>query len=119
MKRLIRLSLLALLLPASGLATPGDGGNDDDFEVEADRHPKLKTGGTFFLQDATLLTVSQGTIEHGSIFVKNGSSAAGLGAGGEGFTSFSIAGWTGEGLTTARTFTRSRRCALVDYFRIV
>lgn len=54
-----------------------------------------------------------------SIFVKNGPSLAGLGAGGEGYTSFSIASPTGEGITTARTFTRERRCILVDYFRIV
>ncbi|GAB4313254.1 MAG: aldehyde dehydrogenase EutE [Candidatus Sumerlaeia bacterium] len=54
-----------------------------------------------------------------SIFVKNGPNLAGLGAGGEGYTSFSIAGTTGEGITTARTFSRERRCALVDYFRIV
>ncbi len=54
-----------------------------------------------------------------SIFVKNGSCLAGLGAGGEGFTSFSIASPTGEGMTRARTFTRWRRCVLVDRFRIV
>lgn len=54
-----------------------------------------------------------------SIFVKNGPTLAGLGAGGEGYTSFSIASPTGEGCTTARTFTRERRCALIDYFRIV
>ncbi len=54
-----------------------------------------------------------------SIFVKNGSSLAGLGAGGEGYTSFSIASPTGEGLTRARSFTRWRRCVLVDRFRIV
>jgi acyl-CoA reductase-like NAD-dependent aldehyde dehydrogenase len=54
-----------------------------------------------------------------SIFVKNGSTLAGLGDGGEGYTSYSIASPTGEGLTTARTFTRERRCTLVDYFRIV
>ncbi|AXA35801.1 MAG: aldehyde dehydrogenase EutE [Candidatus Hydrogenedentota bacterium] len=54
-----------------------------------------------------------------SIFVKNGPSYAGLGAGGEGHTSFSIASPTGEGLTTARTFCRIRRCTLVDYLRIV
>ena len=54
-----------------------------------------------------------------SIFVKNGSSLAGLGAGGEGFCSFSIASPTGEGLTRARTFTRWRRCVLVDRFRII
>jgi acyl-CoA reductase-like NAD-dependent aldehyde dehydrogenase len=54
-----------------------------------------------------------------SIFVKNGPSLAGLGFGGEGFTSFSIASPTGEGLTSARDFTRVRRCVLVDAFRIV
>jgi acyl-CoA reductase-like NAD-dependent aldehyde dehydrogenase len=54
-----------------------------------------------------------------TIFVKNGPSYAGLGFGGEGFTSFTIASPTGEGLTSARTFTRMRRCVLVDYFRIV
>jgi aldehyde dehydrogenase len=54
-----------------------------------------------------------------SIFVKNGPSLAGLGFGGEGYTSFSIASPTGEGLTTAWTFTRERRCTLVDAFRIV
>ena len=54
-----------------------------------------------------------------TIFVKNGPSYAGLGAGGEGYTTYTIAGPTGEGLTTARTFTRQRRCVLKDYFRIV
>jgi acyl-CoA reductase-like NAD-dependent aldehyde dehydrogenase len=54
-----------------------------------------------------------------SIFVKNGPSLAGLGFGGEGFTSFSIASPTGEGVTSARDFTRVRRCTLVDAFRIV
>ncbi|MBI3740318.1 MAG: aldehyde dehydrogenase EutE [Chloroflexi bacterium] len=54
-----------------------------------------------------------------SIFVKNGPNLAGLGYGGEGFCSFSIAGTTGEGMTRPRTFTRERRCTLVDSFRIV
>jgi acyl-CoA reductase-like NAD-dependent aldehyde dehydrogenase len=54
-----------------------------------------------------------------TVFVKNGPAYAGLGFGGEGFTSFTIASPTGEGLTSARTFTRMRRCVLVDYFRIV
>jgi acyl-CoA reductase-like NAD-dependent aldehyde dehydrogenase len=54
-----------------------------------------------------------------TIFVKNGPCYAGLGFGGEGYTSFTIASPTGEGLTSARTFTRMRRCVLVDYFRIV
>ena len=54
-----------------------------------------------------------------TIFVKNGPSYAGIGMGGEGFTTFTIAGPTGEGLTSARSFTRQRRCILVDGFRIV
>jgi propionaldehyde dehydrogenase len=54
-----------------------------------------------------------------SLFVKNGPCYAGLGQGGAGFTSFTIASPTGEGITRARTFTRERRCTLVDYFRII
>ena len=54
-----------------------------------------------------------------SIFVKNGPSLAGLGYGGEGYTSFTIASPTGEGVTGPHSFTRLRRCTLVDAFRIV
>ena len=54
-----------------------------------------------------------------SIFVKNGRSQAGIGFGGEGFTSFTIASPTGEGITTPRSFSRWRRCAMIDHFRIV
>jgi hypothetical protein len=55
-----------------------------------------------------------------SIFVKNGRAIAGVGGEdeGEGYTSFTIASPTGEGLTTARSFSRWRRCTLVDHFRI-
>lgn len=49
-----------------------------------------------------------------TIFVKNASSLAGVGYGGEGFTTMTIAGPTGEGLTSARTFTRKIRCVLAD-----
>jgi propionaldehyde dehydrogenase len=48
-----------------------------------------------------------------TIFVKNGPSYAGIGIGGEGYGTFTIAGPTGEGLTSARTFARRRRCVLV------
>jgi acyl-CoA reductase-like NAD-dependent aldehyde dehydrogenase len=54
-----------------------------------------------------------------TIFVKNAPSLAGVGYGGEGFTTMTIAGPTGEGLTSPRTFTRQRRCVLVDAFRII
>lgn len=53
-----------------------------------------------------------------SIFVKNGPSYAGIGVGGEGFTTFTIATPTGEGTTSARTFARSRRCVLTNGFSI-
>ena len=53
-----------------------------------------------------------------TIFVKNGPCTAGLGMGGEGYISFSIATTTGEGITTPRTFTRFRRCTLVDQLNL-
>lgn len=54
-----------------------------------------------------------------TLFVKNGPSIAGLGMGGEGYASFSIATATGEGITTAMTFTRKRRCVMVDQLNII
>lgn len=49
-----------------------------------------------------------------TIFVKNGPSVAGLGLGGEGYLSYSIATTTGEGITTPKTFTRIRRNVMVE-----
>jgi aldehyde dehydrogenase len=54
-----------------------------------------------------------------SIFVKNGPIVAGLGSGGEGHTSFTIASPTGEGLTYPVSLSRRRRWVMVDHFRIV
>ncbi len=54
-----------------------------------------------------------------TLFVKNGPCMAGLGLGGEGYCSFSIAGPTGEGVTTPLTFTRERRCSMIDNLRIL
>jgi aldehyde dehydrogenase len=53
-----------------------------------------------------------------TLFVKNGPSMAGLGLGGEGYLSYSIATPTGEGITNPKTFTRIRRCVMVDNLRI-
>jgi aldehyde dehydrogenase len=55
-----------------------------------------------------------GRILDTTLFVKNGPCMASLGLGGEGYLSFSIAGPTGEGVTTPLTFTRERRCSLID-----
>ncbi len=49
-----------------------------------------------------------------AILVKNGPSYAALGFGGEGICTFTIASRTGEGLTSAATFTKKRRCVMSD-----
>ena len=54
-----------------------------------------------------------------TIFVKNGPCVAGLGLGGEGYLSYSVATTTGEGITTPKTFTRVRRCVMVENLRII
>jgi aldehyde dehydrogenase len=54
-----------------------------------------------------------------TLFVKNGPCVAGLGLGGEGYLSYSIATTTGEGITTPKTFTRVRRCVMVENLRII
>lgn len=53
-----------------------------------------------------------------TIFVKNAPSYAGIGVGGEGHTTFTIAGPTGEGLTSARSFCRKRKCVMSDALHI-
>jgi aldehyde dehydrogenase len=53
-----------------------------------------------------------------TIFIKNGPCMAGLGLGGEGYLSFSVATPTGEGITNPKTFCRVRRCVMVDNLRI-
>jgi aldehyde dehydrogenase len=53
-----------------------------------------------------------------TLFIKNGPCMAGLGLGGEGYLSYSIATPTGEGVTNPRTFCRVRRCVMVDNLRI-
>ena len=54
-----------------------------------------------------------------TLFVKNGPSMSSLGLGGEGYISYSIAGPTGEGVTTPLTFTRERRCSMIDNLRVL
>lgn len=49
-----------------------------------------------------------------TIFTKNGATLKGVGIGGEGHTTMTIAGPTGEGLTCAKSFTRKRRCMLAE-----
>ena len=75
---------------------------------------------TFVMHSTSLPNLSRmAQLCKANIFVKNGPNMAGLGYHGEGFCTMTIAGTTGEGCTRARSFTRPRRCALVDFFRIV
>ncbi len=62
---------------------------------------------------------TMGRVLDTTLYVKNGPSMAGLGLGGEGYLSYSIATPTGEGVTNPLTFTRQRRCALVNDLRIL
>ena len=80
-------------------------------------HPRRHT---FVMHSENLSNLSRMAREcNASIFVKNGPSQAGLGYKGEGYTSFTIASPTGEGMTSPRSFSRWRRCTLVGAFRIV
>lgn len=63
-------------------------------------------------RDVSNLT-RMGKLIQTTVFVRNGPSFNGIGIGGEGYCTFTIAGPTGEGLTRARNFARSRRCVLV------
>ena len=54
-----------------------------------------------------------------TLYVKNGPALAGNGAGGEGYGNYTIACATGEGIATPMTYTRFRRCTMVDNLRII
>ena len=69
-------------------------------------------------RDTSVMT-KMGKLMDCTIFVVNGPSTAGLGLGGEGVLSFSIAGPTGEGVTTPLTFCRQRRTAIAGGMRFV
>jgi aldehyde dehydrogenase len=67
----------------------------------------------------TAVMSRMGKIMDCTIFVINGPSTAGLGLGGEGVLSYSIAGPTGEGVTTPLTFCRQRRTSVIGGMRFV
>ncbi|OON91559.1 MAG: aldehyde dehydrogenase EutE [Epulopiscium sp. Nele67-Bin002] len=74
---------------------------------------------SMFSQSIDNLTAFARKVET-TVFVKNASTLAGVGFGGEGHTTMTIAGPTGEGITNAMSFTRQRRCVLGDGgFRII
>ena len=107
---------LEKLMPVLGFVRCADVHQAIDLAVEAE-HGYRHTASMFSRNIDALHRMAR--VVNCSIFVKNASNVAGLGFGGEGYTSFTIASPTGDGLTTARTFTRERRCTLAGYFRIV
>lgn len=77
-------------------------------------------GHTAIIHSRDVHTITHmGRVMNTTLFVKNGPCMAGLGLGGEGFLSFSVATPTGEGVTSPMTFTRQRRCVMVEDLRII
>lgn len=77
-------------------------------------------GHTAIIHSTNVRTITKmGRVMNTTLYVKNGPCTAGLGIGGEGYPSFSIATPTGEGVTSPMTFTRQRRCAMADGLRII
>ena len=107
---------IELLMPVIGFVRCADVHQAIDLAVEAE-HGYRHTASMYSKNIDSLHRMARAA--NCSIFVKNASNYAGLGFGGEGYTSFTIASPTGDGLTTARTFTRERRCTLSGHFRIV
>lgn len=107
---------LELLMPIMGMVRVKDVHEGIDLAVQAE-HGYGHTASMYSKNLDALHRMAR--VVNCSIFVKNASNFAGLGFGGEGYTSFTIASPTGEGLTNARHFTRERRCTLAGYFRIV
>jgi aldehyde dehydrogenase len=104
------------MMPIFPITRVRDADEGIDFALQLE-HPRRHT---FIMHSDNLSNLSRMAREcNASIFVKNGPSQAGLGFKGEGPTSFTIASPTGEGMTTAKSFSRWRRCTLVGAFRIV
>ncbi|MGP8201983.1 MAG: aldehyde dehydrogenase family protein [Limisphaerales bacterium] len=104
------------MMPILPVTRVRDADEGIDFAIALE-HPRRHT---FVMHSENLSNLSRMAREcNASIFVKNGPSQAGLGWKGEGYSSFTIASPTGEGMTSPRSFSRWRRCTLVGAFRIV
>jgi acyl-CoA reductase-like NAD-dependent aldehyde dehydrogenase len=105
-----------LLMPVIGIVRVADVNEGIDLAVQAE-HGYGHTASMWSKNLDALHRMAR--VANVSLFIKNAPNYAGLGLGGEGFTSFTIASPTGHGLTTAIDFTRVRRCTLAGYFRFV
>ena len=105
-----------MLMPVVGFVRSPD----VDSAIEVALRAEHGYGHTAVMHSTNIDSLSRmARVVNTSIFVKNAPSAAGVGLGGEGFTSWTIASPTGEGMTYAPHFARARRCVLKDSFRIV
>ena len=87
--------------------------------IERSKHAEHNYRHTAIIHSRNLETITEmARVMNTTIFVANGPSTAGLGSGGEGYASYSIATPTGEGITTPRTYTRFRRLAMAGSLRI-
>lgn len=102
-----------LMMPVLGLTRAADFDEAVDIAVEAEQG--LHHSAIIHSANVYHMSDFQRAIRT-TVYVKNAPSYAALGYGGEGPTSFTIAGRTGEGMTTARTFVRRTRCTLVGAF---
>jgi aldehyde dehydrogenase len=75
---------------------------------------------TALIHSRNMNTVTKfGRMANTTLFVVNGPSMSGLGLGGQGYLSYSIATPTGEGITTPLTFTRYRRVMVTGALRMI
>lgn len=75
---------------------------------------------TAIIHSQNLKTITEfGRRANTTLFVVNGGSPAGLGLGGQGYLSYSIATPTGEGITNPMTFTRYRRIMVTGSMRMI
>jgi acyl-CoA reductase-like NAD-dependent aldehyde dehydrogenase len=91
---------------------------DDGIELARRAEHGFRHTASIYSNDVGAIT-RMARVMNVSIFVANAANLAGLGQGGEDFTSFSIATPTGEGLTRPRTFSRIRRLSVVGSLRII
>ena len=88
-----------------------------DFEQALEYAVRAERGNrhtaSMFSKNVDHMTAYGKAIES-TIFVKNSCTKAGLGIGGEGHCTMTIAGPTGEGITNAKSFCRRRRCTLAE-----
>ena len=91
---------------------------DEGIDLAVKAEHGFRHTASVYSNDVSVITRMARTMNV-SIFVANSANVAGLGAGGEDYSSFSIATPTGEGLTRPRTFSRIRRLTVVGSMRIV